>query len=92
MFRCGEGYILAACSSSCFVVNKIQKGRQHWPRELVLAIDLEVVPSFRAMVFRCGEGYVLAACSSSCFVFNKIQKGRQHWMDWIGWIRFLAGF
>ena len=28
MFRCGEGYVLEACSSSCFVFNKIQKGRQ----------------------------------------------------------------
>ena len=30
VFRCGEGYVLEACSSSCFVFNKIQKGRQHW--------------------------------------------------------------
>ena len=30
VFRCGEGYVLEACSSSCFVFNEIQKGRQHW--------------------------------------------------------------
>ena len=72
VFRCGEGYVLEACSSSCFVFNKIQKGRQA-PGQRVFG-SRSVLQWHGVLVWR---GYVLEACSSSCFVFNKIHKGRQ---------------
>ena len=72
VFRCGEGYILEACSTSAaaaaagpaaeLALFLPESRRDVKPQG---SMFLEVVPSFSSMVFRCGEGCVLEACSMS---------------------------